>query len=68
MDEDQPTIKAVQRAEAAHAEPLAKRDAIRRELESELRGLLMAARMHGYRVGFMDGLPGLSIIECRCTA
>lgn len=41
---------------AAHAHNLL-RDALKRELEAEIRGLLMAARMHGFYVGIVGGKP-----------
>lgn len=41
---------------AAHAHHLM-RDALRRELEAELRGLLMAARVHGFRLAIEAGKP-----------
>lgn len=41
---------------AAHAHHLL-RDAVKRELESEIRGLLMAARVHGFHVAIEAGKP-----------
>lgn len=41
---------------AAHAHDLV-RDAVKRELEAEIRGLLMAARVHGFNVAISDGKP-----------
>lgn len=41
---------------AAHAHDLL-RDAVKRELEAEIRGLLMAARVHGFNVAIADGKP-----------
>jgi len=50
---------------AAHATDLV-RAAIQRELESELRGLVMAARLHGFRLAICgDGMiPSASNTEC----
>lgn len=41
---------------AAHAHHLV-RDAVKRELESEARGLLMAARVHGFHIAIEGGKP-----------
>jgi hypothetical protein len=41
---------------AAHAHSLM-RDALKRELEAEIRGLLMAARVHGFRIAIEAGKP-----------
>lgn len=45
---------------AAHAHDLL-RDAVRRELEAEIRGLLMAARVHGFCVAIVDGKPVITL-------
>lgn len=54
MDTHHPTIAAVLRANASVGET-DKLAAVRRELESEAKGLLMAARMHGFSISVMDG-------------
>jgi hypothetical protein len=41
---------------ALHADELL-RDAVRRELEAEMRGLIMAARVHGFNVAIAEGKP-----------
>lgn len=41
---------------AAHSAQLL-RGAIKREIESEARGLLMAAQMHGFHLTLNDGVP-----------
>lgn len=41
---------------AAHSAQVM-RSAIKRELESEMRGLLMAAQMHGFHLTLADGVP-----------
>jgi hypothetical protein len=49
MDND-PTTTAAAIARAAGAPPIKGRAAIQQELESELRGLLMSAKLHGFRL------------------
>jgi hypothetical protein len=54
MDTSHPTIAAVLRAKG-EADPQNERSTIRRELEAEAKGLILAARMHGFAVNLMHG-------------
>lgn len=54
--EAQPSAARQAARHAAHAHFLL-RDAVKRELESEIRGLLMAARVHGFHIAIEDGKP-----------
>ena len=51
----EPGIRSAAR-HAAQAHNLM-RDALKRELEAEIRGLLMAARVHGFNIAIERGKP-----------
>jgi hypothetical protein len=58
METNQLTMPAIPKVlhHAAHSAQLI-RNAIQRELEAELRGLLMAARMQGFRLVIEESSP-----------
>lgn len=62
MDTQHPTMQAALRAEEAATTPVAKRASVKQELESELTGLLMACRMHGFNLAVVEG-QRLGIVE-----
>lgn len=67
MDAHHPTIQSVLRAEAREAlSEQARRANVRQELEAEAKGLLMAARMHGFMVNVMNGTA--TVIDSRGAA
>lgn len=67
MDSHHPTMLAVLRAkEAEPADLAAQRIRVKQELESEVRGLVMAARMHGFTVNLMNGTA--TVIDQRSPA
>ena len=44
---------------AGDAPPESQQERIKRELESELKGLLMAARLHGFTLAMINGKPAI---------
>lgn len=43
------------------------RDALKRELEAELRGLIMAARMHGFALAVEADMSYVRVLDTRPT-
>lgn len=54
MDNHHPAMQAVERAAQDMATTLPRRDRVRLELEAELQGLLMAARLHGFSLAVCE--------------
>lgn len=66
MDLDHPAIASVLRAGAQELPGVDRRDLVRREIEAEAKGLLMAARMHGFMVNVMHGTA--TVVDLRGPA